>query len=494
MPEAEFETYLAAMAKLLRLSPKQRDAIAGELRDHLESRLAELQELGVERDEAVRRALDEFGDMAVLSDDLARPQRDLKRRRLMQTSFATAALAAIAVLITTSLLPSSNPASVPPANADKAEASEAAAAGGIGEVVAEGGVSVKQTPGQADGVVIEADRVTVKGVPATATAVPERKGGFVYVLGQTRRPGAYTVPADGALTLPQLLASMGGLPEGVDGEGLVVEVVRALREFKPAKATIRVRYPDAIRATGLYLAPNDLVQIKPASEPALEYEPEVLIVDMNTIVPFLIDEPERANEMIHSDWWRDRQMELAQHVSGVLIGLGYEDRVRSVDVWMGVLTITGSPEALAAAERYLDQMRETLKRRSADKREASRLPIDAVLEPIDREIAGLERSARALNDALMQLGGPFQEDHPTTQRIRARVDEIRKRVAALHERRAELILQATDGARVGAARDELLRRMMEWEFKNRKSGYEMPRPAWWPAGGYSGFGLTRPAE
>ncbi|MEM6394060.1 MAG: permease prefix domain 1-containing protein [Planctomycetota bacterium] len=431
MPEAEFETYLAAMAKLLRLSPGQRDAIAGELRDHLESRLAELRELGVERDEAVRRALDEFGDMAVLSDDLARPQRDLKRRRLMQTSFATAALAAIAVLITTSLLPSSNPASVPPVAAGGAETAEERQS-----IAAEEVANATGEPAAAE----EKDEPLFD--EEARAEMQRRKGGFVYVLGQTRRPGAYTVPADGALTLPQLLASMGGLPEGVDGEGLMVEVVRALREFKPAKATIRVRYPDAIRATGLYLAPNDLVQIKPASEPALDYEPEVLIVDMNTIVPFLIDDPERANEMIHSDWWRDRQMELAHHVSGVLIGLGYEDRVRSVDVWMGVLTITGSPEALAAAERYLDQMRETLEERTVAS-EASGGGSETELRRIEQDIQRLQRIEGNLLQVNTQLrDSGVAEENERVKQTRQRILDIRRETANLHQRRADLLRQS----------------------------------------------------
>lgn len=408
MPEAEFETYLAAMAKLLRLSPTQRDAIAGELRDHLESRLADLMAMGVERDEAVRRALDEFGDAAVLSDELVRPRRDLKRRRLMQGSLATAALAAMAVLITTSLLPSSNPASVPPANADKAEALEEASS-----------VAAEAVTDAADSGVVSKVEDEPLFDAADRAAMERRKGGFVYLMGEgARRPGAYTLPKDSALTLPQLLASSGGLKEGVEAEGLVVEVVRRVPEIGEATATIRLRYVNAARASELRLEADDVVSVNPAAEPALDYEPEVLIVDMNAILPFLLDQGEIPGEVVTSDWWRDRQTELADHLRSVLSGLAVSDQVRSVDVWMGVLTITGSPEALAAAERYLDQMRETLKRRSAEKREASRLPIDAVLEPIDREIAGLERSANALNDALMQLGGPFQEERPKTQRIR----------------------------------------------------------------------------
>ena len=41
MSEHEFEAYLNLLARTLRLSDAQREQIAGELRDHLEARLAD---------------------------------------------------------------------------------------------------------------------------------------------------------------------------------------------------------------------------------------------------------------------------------------------------------------------------------------------------------------------------------------------------------------------------------------------------------------------
>ena len=54
------------LTSLLRLSRSQTEAIARELRDHLEERLTDLLDRGIEQDEAARIALEEFGDAAGL--------------------------------------------------------------------------------------------------------------------------------------------------------------------------------------------------------------------------------------------------------------------------------------------------------------------------------------------------------------------------------------------------------------------------------------------
>ncbi|HZN36792.1 MAG TPA: permease prefix domain 1-containing protein, partial [Pirellulaceae bacterium] len=66
MSDREFNNYLTLLAGLLRLGEKQRQAIAEELRSHLEDRLEELLASGMTREEAIRRALAEFGDAAGL--------------------------------------------------------------------------------------------------------------------------------------------------------------------------------------------------------------------------------------------------------------------------------------------------------------------------------------------------------------------------------------------------------------------------------------------
>ncbi len=55
MSEDEFELYLRLLGKFLRLKPGQRAEISDELRDHLESRLDELTQSGLDRTAAIAR-------------------------------------------------------------------------------------------------------------------------------------------------------------------------------------------------------------------------------------------------------------------------------------------------------------------------------------------------------------------------------------------------------------------------------------------------------
>ena len=96
MSDQEFDNYLALLSRLLRLGDKQRDAIAGELRSHLEDRLDELLARGVPRDEAVRQALEEFGDAAGLAAEFVSLRRHRRNRWIMRLT--TASVAAIVLI------------------------------------------------------------------------------------------------------------------------------------------------------------------------------------------------------------------------------------------------------------------------------------------------------------------------------------------------------------------------------------------------------------
>jgi hypothetical protein len=97
MSNEEFDNYLALLAKLLRLGEQQREQIAGELRAHLEDRLDDLLSRGMPRHEAVKLALEEFGDAAVLADDFVSISRNRKRRWMMRiTTLSAAAIVLIA--------------------------------------------------------------------------------------------------------------------------------------------------------------------------------------------------------------------------------------------------------------------------------------------------------------------------------------------------------------------------------------------------------------
>ena len=102
MSDREFDNYLTLLAGLLRLDGRQRKQIAEELRAHLEDRLDELVAGGTAHDEAVQRALSEFGDAAGLAASFASISRGRKRRWLMRvTTFSVAATILIAAGIFT---------------------------------------------------------------------------------------------------------------------------------------------------------------------------------------------------------------------------------------------------------------------------------------------------------------------------------------------------------------------------------------------------------
>ncbi len=111
MPEHEFEIYLSVLSRLLKLTPEQTASIEDELRDHLEERFEELVRSGVERDEAIKQALDEFGDASGLAVDLTRVSQKPIRRWVIGSSIVTAA--ALLIAATVFLMSEPDPANLP---------------------------------------------------------------------------------------------------------------------------------------------------------------------------------------------------------------------------------------------------------------------------------------------------------------------------------------------------------------------------------------------
>lgn len=110
MSEQEFEVYLRLIAKLLRLSDAQREAISDELRDHMEARLDELMDGGMDREKAVHAAIEEFGDAAGLAEEFTQITRHYTlRRRIMRTSIGALAAAATIALAFLYMLPQDRP-------------------------------------------------------------------------------------------------------------------------------------------------------------------------------------------------------------------------------------------------------------------------------------------------------------------------------------------------------------------------------------------------
>lgn len=94
MSEQEFDLYLRLMSRLLRLSKEQEAAIADELRDHMEERFTELLRAGLTREQAIERALGEFGDAAGLAREFSSLAWRKRRRFWTRVSLASAVTAA----------------------------------------------------------------------------------------------------------------------------------------------------------------------------------------------------------------------------------------------------------------------------------------------------------------------------------------------------------------------------------------------------------------
>ena len=117
MSEQEFDVYLNLIAKLLRLSDNQRQAISDELRDHMEARLEELMDQGLTKEDAIHAAIEEFGDAAGLADQFTTiTKQHTLRRRIMKTSIGVMATAATVALTFLYMLPIDRPGIQGPAS------------------------------------------------------------------------------------------------------------------------------------------------------------------------------------------------------------------------------------------------------------------------------------------------------------------------------------------------------------------------------------------
>jgi len=87
----------------------------------------------------------------------------------------------------------------------------------------------------------------------------------VYIVGDSVRSGAYTIPEDG-LTLRQLVASSAALPEGEDLKGLVVDLVRQADEVGEGEKAVRrgIDLDKLLEGNGepIQLRPGDVLNVR----------------------------------------------------------------------------------------------------------------------------------------------------------------------------------------------------------------------------------------
>lgn len=102
-------------------------------------------------------------------------------------------------------------------------------------------------------------------VPAAAYAAePASNGGLIYLMGDVTRPGAYSLPAMGELSLRRLIASAGGAKDAGPIE------VRVSSMNPAGERTERYRHEDFLGdpAADILVLPGDLVEVTLGDKPA----------------------------------------------------------------------------------------------------------------------------------------------------------------------------------------------------------------------------------
>jgi Protein interacting with poly(A)-binding protein len=105
MSQQEFDTYLSLLCRLLRIAPQQREQVAEEFRAHMEDRLDELLANGMDREAAIKLALEEFGDAAGLAAQIASISQGRRKRWIMRIGTVSVVGLAAAGLLAVALWP-----------------------------------------------------------------------------------------------------------------------------------------------------------------------------------------------------------------------------------------------------------------------------------------------------------------------------------------------------------------------------------------------------
>ncbi len=95
--------------------------------------------------------------------------------------------------------------------------------------------------------------------PGDVIRVPAPTAGFVYIMGEINRPGAYSIPGENDLTLKQLIASAGNLSQLAVPKR--VDLVRRVGDNMESVVRLDV---DAIfegSQPDIFLKPNDLINV-----------------------------------------------------------------------------------------------------------------------------------------------------------------------------------------------------------------------------------------
>ncbi|MEM8934724.1 MAG: SLBB domain-containing protein, partial [Acidobacteriota bacterium] len=339
-------------------------------------------------DDAVLQALDEFGDANVLADDLTRPRHQQFRRRIMQTGFATAALAACAALAVVYFTPTNRQGHSPqtPAIADSTNSTLSVSAAGDATVTAHD---------KERGITLKADRIELS--PSSETSpLP-----FVYLTGLVKRPGAYTLPSDRELTLRQLLATAGGFDDSEAHDAYTwVEVRRHASDHAETIHRVNLGW-QLEKGRPLTLEPGDVIDLSDQQRP-LRPAMQTEVFDLNDLIDRalqrLADQPGNADNVPSR---RDLLASTLDQLDNILRGHGYEysTELGTLSEWMGTLTVVGTPEVIATVRDQLVRWDMVLDSNASARHEDAA----STQEKLQQAIVNAVVANRSMHDAMTLL-------------------------------------------------------------------------------------------
>ncbi|MEM9295662.1 MAG: hypothetical protein AAGA57_07665, partial [Planctomycetota bacterium] len=293
------------------------------------------------------------------------------------------------------------------------------------------------------------------------TAGDHHPNAFVYVMGDTPRPGAYAVPGENTLTLVQLVASAGGTPDNLPLSRVHAQV------FSRADNAVRLEGPlsdfQQPGQTPAFVNAGDVVTLRRLPS---EGDPNVstAVVDLTQIL--ILATGYEDHDLYQNDWILRQQDELINALIENAHGMGFtsDDDLVSVTCWMGVLTLVGTDPALQQVQTHILQLRDELEKRAAvrearreqerarqhaqlqaeknaqaldrNQRELSRL--EPVLVETRREVQKAKRDlelARIDGDELVEtLGGNVDASNPELRRMRLQIESREADLAESLER------------------------------------------------------------
>ncbi|MEM8782347.1 MAG: permease prefix domain 1-containing protein [Planctomycetota bacterium] len=423
MSQQEFEHYLSLLARMLRLTPQQRDAIADELRAHLEERLEDLQAEGHDREKAIALALDEFGDANALAadftDTLHRAHRRRNRRRLMQTTAGTLIAAAVVTFAVMTLTPRNfqgSPNQAPAVAQNHNDAAHAAqtvtmidAGQSLADLSVDAGIGRDILDLLRQPIDLELHRADVREAIETVAA---HSGVANLVLLDSPQAKPQRPSNNASARIGRGGGGMGGFGGGMGG-GFGMSAPASEPAASNGVVTLHLQQVPALEAL-------DLIREMSGQRIAAELRDHTLVFRVLEPVDPRDQWDARTHDItplleaaLDAAWEADRtqhelEYQLTEHLTAVLRGSKYREDIGAIHSLFGTLTVIGSSESDAFVDDYLERLTRRLIRRAQDL--GLRDERNASADPPTPPAGGLQEAIFKVRQ-IMLIQHSFAEDH-----------------------------------------------------------------------------------